>query len=118
VFAQRLDEPLPDYRRNLTLLTEGFEETVKRLDPATEAGANELEGMRREAQGLAETASGVKAKITGLRDTLAGMRDSNRDHRLTQSAHRVISMVDALLAAYEDLETFALKVSFSADQKK
>jgi len=116
LFAQRLDELLPDYRRNLELLTKGFVERNKSLDPETNAGAQELEGMRREAVALAETATGVKAKVTALRANLASLRDANLGDRLTQSAHRVIRTVDDLLAAYEDLETFALKVCFSANK--
>ncbi len=117
LFAHRIDELIPGYRRNLDLLTKGFDETVKSLDPATEAGARELEGMRRETKALAETAREVKAKVTALRGILAIMRDANHDPRLTQSARSVITTVDALFTAYEDLETFALKVSFSANQK-
>ena len=117
LFAQRIEALLPDYTRNLELLTEGFAETVKSLDPATDAGAQELEGMRREARALTETARGVKAKVTTLRNIFATLRDANHDHRLTQSANRVISTVDNLFTAYEDLETFGLNVAFSADQK-
>jgi hypothetical protein len=117
VYAQRIERLLPDYRRNLELLTEGFVERNKSLDPATDAGAEELEGMRRVAQELAGTANGVKPKVTALRGILAIIRDSNHDYRLTQSANRVITTSDNLLTAYEDLETFALKVAFSANQK-
>src|SRR2546423_5584109 len=77
LFAQRIEALLPDYTRNLELLTEGFAETVKSLDPATDAGAQELEGMRREARALTETARGVKAKVTTLRNIFATLRDAN-----------------------------------------
>lgn len=117
LFARRLDELVPDFRRNLELLTQGFVERTRSLDPATDAGAQELEDMRRVALELAGTANEVKPKITALRGILAIMRDSNHDYRLTQSANRVITTCDNLFTAYEDLETFALKVSFSADQK-
>jgi hypothetical protein len=117
LFARRLDELLPDYRRNLELLTKGFVEHNESLNPATDVGGQESEGMRRESQKLAETATGVKAKVTTLRGIFAILRDKNYDHRLTQSTHRVIATIDDLFTAYEDLETFALKVSFSADQK-
>jgi hypothetical protein len=117
LFAQRIEALLPDYTRNVELLNQGFAETVKSLDPATDAGAQELEGMRREARALADTARGVKAKVTTLRNVFVTMRDANYDHRLTQSAHRVISTDDNLFAAYEDLETLGLNVAFAADQK-
>jgi acyl transferase domain-containing protein len=117
IYAQQIDGLFPDYRRNVELLTKGYAEKVESLDPAIGDGAQELEAMRRAAQGLAETASEVKPKITALRSILGTIRDANYDHRMTQAAHRVISTADSLLAAYEDLETFALKVSFSADQK-
>lgn len=117
LFADRIDDLLPEYRRNLELLTEGFVERNKSLDPTTDAGAQELKGMRVKAQGLAETASGNKTRITALRGALTSLRDKDYDHRLTASAHRVISTVDDAFMAFEDLETFALKVSFSADQK-
>lgn len=117
VYAQRVEGLLPDYRRNLGLLTEGFEARLNSLDRNTEAEAQELRDMRREAQALAETAREVKPKITGLRDVLTTVRDSNHDPRLTQAAHTVISTATALLTAFEDLETFALKVSFSAGEQ-
>jgi len=117
LFALRIDQLLPEYRRNLELLTEGFSERVQSLDSATDTGAQELEGMRRKAQTLAETAREVKAKVTALRGNLASLRDAKLDQRLTQSANRVITTSETLFTAYEDLETFALKVSFSANQK-
>ena len=117
LFAQRTEALLPDYRRNLELLTEGFDERVKSLDPDTKEEAQELQDMQRETQKLAGTAREVKPKITALRDQLTIIRDSNHDHRLTAAAHKVISASNTLFAAYEDLETFALKVSFSVDQK-
>jgi len=116
-FAQRIDQLIPDYRHNLELLTKGFDERAKSLDPATDAGARDLENIRRAAEALAGTASGVKPKVGALRGNLRSLRDANLDHRLTHSANRVIITSDTLLTAYEDLETFALKVSFSADPK-
>lgn len=41
----------------------------------------------------------------------------NYDHRLTKAAQRLIVLTDDLSSAYEELETLALKVSLSADQK-
>jgi hypothetical protein len=116
VYAQRIDGVLPDFHRNLGLLTEGFEAHINSLNRNTEAGVQELQDMRREAQSLAETARGVKPKIIGLRDVLTTLRDSNHDPRLTKAAHSVITTAAALFTAYEALETFALKVSFSADE--
>lgn len=102
---------------NLGLLTEGFEARLKLLDCNTEAEAQELRDMRPEAHALAQTAREVKPKITGLRDVLTTVRDSNHDPRLTQAAHSVITTAAALLTAFEDLETFALRVSFSAGEE-
>jgi hypothetical protein len=116
-FAQRIESLLPEYRRNLELLTEGFAEKVKSLDPATDTEAQELEGMRRESRALAETARGVKAKVAVLRSNFVVVRDANHGRQLTQAAHRVITVIDDLFTAYEDLETFVLKVSFSANEK-
>jgi hypothetical protein len=117
VYAQRVEGLFPDYRRNLALLTQGFEARLNSLDRNTETEAQELRDMRREAQTLAETAREVKPKITNMRDALTTIRDSNHDPRLTQAAQSVITTTAALLTAYDDLETFALKVSFSADEK-
>ena len=44
-------------------------------------------------------------------------RDANYDPRLTKAAQRLVVLTDGLSSAYEDLETLALKVSFSAEQK-
>lgn len=115
-FAQRLSGLIPDYRRNLQLLTEGFTEKVKSLDSATEAGVHELEGMREEARGLTETASGVKGKVSVLRNNFTILRDANHDSRVTQAAHKVIAATDELFTAYEDLETFGLKIVFAAER--
>jgi ABC-type transporter Mla subunit MlaD len=117
LFAQQIEALLPNYLRNLNLLTEGFDRRVKSLDPSTKKGAQELQDMKREAQKLAGTAREVQPKVTALRDQVAIVRDSKHDHRLTQATKTVISAATALLAAYEELETFALKVSFSADQE-
>jgi hypothetical protein len=66
--------------------------------------------MRREARKLTETAREVKPKV-------AVLRHANYDPRLTKAAQRLVVLTDDLSSAYEDLETLALKVSFSADQK-
>jgi hypothetical protein len=116
-YAQRVEGLLPEYRRNLELLTEGFEARLNSLDRKKDTEAQELRDMRREAQKLAETAREVKPKITDLRDALTAIRNRNYDPRLTQAAHSVITTTAPLLDAYDDLETFALKVSFSADGK-
>lgn len=117
LFGQRVDQLLPDYQRNIELLTEGFAERNKSLDPTTEAGAQELEDMRREAQKLAATASGAKPNIEGLRSILEVIHNSNYDPGLTQAVNRVISTTDTLFTAYDDLETLALNVSFSANRE-
>jgi hypothetical protein len=115
LFAQRIEDVIPSYQRNLELLTEGFTERIKSLQLATADEARELQAMRREAQALAGTANEVKAKVTALRSNFAIVRDSDHDPRLTKAAHRVITAIDNLFTAYEDLETFALNVCFSAE---
>jgi len=73
--------------------------------------------MRREARKLTETAREVKPKVAVLRHVFETLRDANHDPRLTQAARRLVALADDLSSAYEDLETLALKVSFSADEK-
>jgi hypothetical protein len=115
LFAQRIEGLLPDYRSNLELTAEGFDQTLKSLDPSTSTGMEELQGMRREARNLTETAREVKTKVTVLRRVFEALRDANHDPRLTKAARRIVALADDLTSAYQDLETLALKVSFSAD---
>lgn len=117
LFAERIEALFPDYRRDLELITDGFDETLKSLDPSKSTGMEELRGMRREAQKLKETAREVKPKVAVLQHVFETLRDANHDPRLTKAAHRLVALADDLSSAYEDLETLALKVSFSADQK-
>jgi len=117
LFAERIEALFTDYRRDLELIAEGFDEAVKSLDPSTSTGTEKLRGMRREAQKLTETASEVKPKVAVLRHVFESLRDANHDPRLTKIANRLVALADHLSSAYEDLETLALKVSFSADQK-
>jgi HTH-type transcriptional regulator/antitoxin HigA len=116
LFAQRIEGILPDYRRDLELTAEGFDQTLKSLDLSTSSGMEELQGMRREARNLTETAREVKPKVAVLRRVFEALRDANHDPRLTKAARRLVALADDLSSAYEDLETLALKVSFSADQ--
>jgi len=116
LFGQRIESLLPNYRRNLELTSEGFDQTLKSLDRSTSTGMEELQGMRREARNLTETAREVKTKIAVLRSVFETLREANHDPRLTKAARRLIALADDLTSAYEDLETLALKVSFSADQ--
>lgn len=116
LFGQRIEGLLPDYRRDLELTAEGFDQTLKSLDPSTSAGMAELEGMRREARNLTETAREVKSKVAVLRRVFEALRDANHDPRLTKAARLLVALADDLTSAYEDLETLALKVSFSAEQ--
>lgn len=113
LYAKQIDELLPDYRQNLDLLTEGFVKRIGSLDPTNDAG--ELQDMRRAARELADTAAWVKPRVTTMRSNLETIRDSNHDHRLTRTANRVLTTCDNLFTAFEDLETFALKVSFSTN---
>ncbi len=117
LFAQRLEALLPDYRRDLEVTAEGFDQVVRSVDTSTSAGAKELDGFRREARKLTETAREVKPKVAVLRHVFESLRDSNYDPRLTEAARRGVALADGLSNAYEDLETLALKVSFLADQK-
>ena len=117
LFAQRIEALLPDYRRDVELTTEGFDQTLKSLDASTSAGKQELKAMQHEAQKLAETARGIKPKVAVLRRVFEAMRDSNHDPRLTNAARRLVALADELNSAYEDLETLGLKVSFSTNQQ-
>ena len=117
LFAQRIEALFPEYRRDVGLTAEGFDQTLKSLDSSTSAGMEELQGMRREARKLTETAGEVKPKVAVLKVVFEALRDANHDPRLTKAARRLIALADDLSSAYEDLETLALKVSFSADQK-
>ena len=112
LFAQRIEGSLPDYQRNLKLVTEGFEERIKSLDRNTTNGSRELQDMNREARGLSETAAWVKSKVEEMRIALATIRDSNYDNKLTQAASRVVNTAERVSAAFGDLETFALNISF------
>ena len=116
-FAQRIEALFPGYRRDIELTTEGFDQTLKSLDSSTSAGIEELQDMRREARKLTETAREVKPKVAVLCHAFVALRDANYDPRLTKAAQRLVVLTDDLSSAYEDLETLALKVSFSADQK-
>ena len=116
-FAQRIEALFPGYRRDIEFTTEGFNQTLKSLDSSTSAGMEELQGMQREARKLTETAREVKPKVAVLHHAFEALRDANYDPRLTKAAQRLVVLADDLSSAYEDLETLALKVSFSADQK-
>jgi HTH-type transcriptional regulator / antitoxin HigA len=116
VFAQRMEALLPDYKRDVELTAEGFDHALKSLDPSTSAGMGELQGMRREARKLTETAAEVKTKVATLRSAFEVLRDANHDPRLTNVAQRLVALADELINAYEDLETLALRVSFSSNQ--
>jgi len=115
-FAHRIEALFPGYRRDIEFTTEGFDQCLKSLDSSTSAGI-ELQGMRREARKLTETAREVKPKVAVLRHAFVALRDANYDPRLTKAAQRLVVLTDDLNRAYEDLETLALKVSFSVDQK-
>ena len=116
-FAHRIEALFPGYRRDIEFTTEGFDQTLKSLDSSTSAGIEELQRMRREARKLTETAREVKPKVAVLRHAFVALCDANYDPRLTKAAQRLVVLTDDLSSAYEDLETLALKVSFSADQK-
>lgn len=116
LFAQRIEVLFPEYRRDLELIAEGFDQTLKSLDPSTSVGRDELQSMRREAQKLTKIAREVKPKVAGLRHISEALRDANHAPRLTKAAGRLVALADDLTSAYEDLETLALKVSFSAEQ--
>jgi len=116
VVAQRIEALLPDYARDVELTADGFDQTLASLDLSTTAGQRELEAMRHEAQKLAETAREIKPKVTALRRVFEMIGDANHDPRLTNAAQRFVVLADGLLSAYEELETLALKVSFSANQ--
>ena len=116
-FGHQIEALFRGYRRDIEFTTEGFDQTLKSLDSSTGAGIEVLQGMRREARKLAETAREVKPKVDVLRHTFVTLRDANYDPRLTKAAQRLVVLTDDLSSAYEDLETLALKVSFSADQK-
>src|SRR5215217_1354662 len=117
LFARRIEASLPQYRSDVALTTEGFEQTLKLLDPATSAGREELPRMRAEARKLTETAREVKPKVAVLRHVFETLRDANHDPRLTQAARGLVALADDLSSVYEDLETLALKVSFSAEER-
>src|SRR6185369_2458235 len=116
-FAQRIEALVPGYRRDIEFTTEGFDQTLKSLDSSSSAGIEELQGMRREARKLTETAREVKPKVDVLRHAFVALRDANYDPRLTNATQRLVVLTDDLSSAYEDVETLALKVLFSADQK-
>ena len=117
LFAQRVEALVPDYRRHLELATEGFDHNLSSLDPSMNAGMEELKAFRREARKLTDTAREVKPKVAVLRVVFEALRDSNHDPRLTKVARRLVALADDLSSVYEDLETLALKISFSANQK-
>lgn len=116
-YAQRIESLIPEYRRNLESTTDGFEQTIRSLDPSTTTGAQELASMGSEAQKLAETGRGVKAKVANFRKIVEVVRDSNHDPRLTRAANIVVAMTEHLSTTFEDLETLGLKVSFSAARR-
>lgn len=117
LFAERIETLFPKYRSDIELTTKGFDQKLKSLDSSTDAGMEELQSMRHEALKLTKTAREVKPKVAVLRQAFVALRDANYDLRLTKAAQRLVVLTDELSSAYEDLETLALKVSFSAEQK-
>jgi hypothetical protein len=117
LFAERIETLFPKYRIAIELTTQGFDQKLKSLDSSTDAGMEELQGMRHEALKLTKTAREVQPKVAVLRQAFVALRDANYDLRLTKAAQRLVVLTDELSSAYEDLETLALKVSFSAEQK-
>ena len=117
LFAERVETLLPKYRSDIESTTEGFDQKLKSLDSSTGAGMEELQGMRYEALKLTKTAQEVKPKVAALGHAFVAIRDANYDLRLTKAAQRLVLLTDELSSAYEDLETLALKISFSAEQK-
>ena len=74
--------------------------------------------MNREAQGLAQTATWVKSKLKEMEEALAAIRDSNYGDRLTLATTRAINTAKRVATAFEDLETFALRISFLTGERR
>ena len=116
-YAAALERPIGDFVRSVRLLAEGFAEHVKAINLNTENGRRELEAMRQEVRGLLETATDVKSKVKGLSVPVKALHDSNWSGHLTQATETLIRAAEKLFSAYEEFETFALKVAHTVEEK-
>jgi dTDP-4-amino-4,6-dideoxygalactose transaminase len=117
LYADALKRIAERFPANLHLLAEGFTKYVGDISLETEHGKNELAAMRSEIRGLLETAAGTKGKVAFMRSAVQPLRDSNWSPRLTQAASKLLLVIDGLFSAYEEFETFALKIAFAVEER-
>jgi len=116
-FSRRVDEVLPKFKKSTKTLDESYSVYVQSADPESQGGVEGIHKLRTSLSGMLEVVNPAKQNIRLFRDSTLSIRKQNMNKELNKAAERQSITLESVLSEIEEVESFALRISFLIDER-
>ncbi len=114
-YAEKIEEALPELKKQADLLTEGLFGYVSWFQPKTKEEKAQVEEFRETISGLLEGTSSALEGTRSFRDSVAGLKGISKE--LNRASRRIVKALDGVIAVIENIEAFSIKTLVLIDEK-
>jgi hypothetical protein len=116
-FSKRTEDLLPRFEQSVRLLDESYSALVSVANPQSTVDIEEISTLRGSLANLLPKVADAKQSVTKFRDSTLSLRASSPTKVLKPAAMRQGETLNSVVGNIEQVESFALRVTFQIDER-
>lgn len=117
MFSRRIEDALPRFEQSIRLLDESYSALVSFANPKSTVDVEQISSLRGSLADMLREVLTVKISVMGFRDSTLSIRDKRITKELSKAATRQAASLEGVISNIEEVESFALKVTFLIDER-
>ena len=115
-FSKRIEDVLPSLEESIRILDESYSAYVSFANPDYSYDIDRILNLRVSLSEMLSVARPAKESVAGFRDSALGIRSQNYKE-LNKAANRVGQALTSVISNIEQVESFALRITFLIEEK-
>lgn len=116
-FSKRIEDVLPRFEQSVRVLDESYSAFVSFANPQSTADVEQISSLRGSLANMLREVSVAKQSVMVFRDSALSIKDTSPTKVLKQAATRQAGTLNGVIGNIEQVESFALKVTFLINER-